>query len=597
MAESPTVTNSDVTTFTVKANGSAIDSSIGVISINVFYQVNHVAYAELEIVDGSVAKQTFTTSASDTFKPGTTISISAGYNSNEETIYEGVIISHAIRITDSNQTTLNITCKDQAVAMTIARNSKSYLQQSDSDVINAIIGNYSKVSADTVDSISSKHDELVQFHCTDWDFLLTRAEANGMVVTNQQNKLSVATPSTSDSAALVVTYGTDLFNLSAEIDARTQLSQVTSTGWDPSEQKMQSEQTAALSISDQGNLSASNLAAVLGISDFRMQSSATYPQEMLTSWAKGQRTKSMLSKVRGTVTFQGNAKATIDSLIELAGVGDRFNGSHYVGAVHHRIDRGQWLTTAELGLSPMWSTEHRDLGAPPAAGWVPPADGLQIGVVKKLDEDPESQYRIQIEVPALGDSDNLVWARIANYYATNESGNFFIPEIGDEVILGYVNQDPGQPIVLGSLYSSKHTAPYDLTSDNYTKAIVTKSKLKIEFDDENKVITVTTPENNCITLSDKDKSIKLSDQNSNTITMNESGIKIDTPKDLTLSATGDISIKSTGGTSIEATSDASMKGLNVSIEAQTGLTAKGSATAEFSASGINTIKGAMVKIN
>ncbi|WP_239670632.1 phage late control D family protein [Vibrio variabilis] len=206
MAESPTVTNSDVTTFTVKANGSAIDSSIGVISINVFYQVNHVAYAELEIVDGSVAKQTFTASAGDTFKPGTTISISAGYNSNEETIYEGVIISHAIRITDSNQTTLNITCKDQAVAMTIARNSKSYLQQSDSDVINAIIGNYSKVSTDTVDSISNKHDELVQFHCTDWDFLLTRAEANGMVVSNQQNKLSVAAPSTSDSATLVVTY-------------------------------------------------------------------------------------------------------------------------------------------------------------------------------------------------------------------------------------------------------------------------------------------------------------------------------------------------------------------------------------------------------
>ncbi|WP_239670634.1 hypothetical protein [Vibrio variabilis] len=127
---------------------------------------------------------------------------------------------------------------------------------------------------------------------------------------------------------------------------------------------------------------------------------------------------------------------------------------------------------------------------------------------------------------------------------------------------------------MGSLYSSKHAAPYDLTSGNYTKAIVTKSKLKIEFDDENKVITVTTPENNCITLSDKDKSIKLSDQNSNTITMNESGIKIDTPKDLTLSASGDISIKSTGGTNIEATSDASMKGLNVSIERKQALPPK-----------------------
>ncbi|MGL6315006.1 type VI secretion system tip protein VgrG [Vibrio sp. WXL103] len=597
MAQSPTKTNTDVVSFTITSNNTTIDSEIGVVAINIFYQVNHIAYAELDIIDGNIATQTFETSSSDTFKPGSTIAISVGYDGGQETIYEGIVIAHAIHINDSNQSILHITCKDQAVAMTIARNSKSYLLQSDSDVVNTLIGSYPTVTNQYVESISDQHDELVQFHCSDWDFMLARAEANGMVVTNQQNTLCFAPPSTSDAAAIIVTYGSDLINLSLEIDARAQMSQVTTTAWDPSQQSLLTEQTSALSIADQGNLSSSDLAQVLSISDYRLQSSANYPQEMLTSWSTGQRTKAMLSKVRGSVTFQGNAQAKIDTLIELAGVGDRFNGSHYIGAIHHQISQGQWLTTAELGLSPMWSTEHRDLGAPPAAGWVPPADGLQIGVVTKLDEDPESQYRIQVKIPAFGDDDNLIWARIATIYATSQSGHFFIPEIGDEVILGYINQDPGQPIVLGSLFSSAHAAPYELTADNNTKAIVTKSDLKIEFNDDTKVITVTTPSNNAITLSDEGQSITLSDQNSNTITMDETGIKLDTPYDLTLSASGAVSITSSQDTSIEASADANISGLNIAIEAQSGLTAKGSATAEFSASGVNTIKGAMVKIN
>ncbi|MGI9894352.1 type VI secretion system tip protein VgrG [Vibrio natriegens] len=597
MAASPTETNSDIVTLSIKSNGNVIESSIGIISVNVFYQVNHIAYAELEIRDGDIADQTFEVSSGNTFKPGSTITIDAGYGTEDETIFEGVVTNHAIRISENNQTTLNVTCKDQAVAMTIARKSQCYLKQKDSDIINSLISNYSSITADSVDSTSVEHDELVQFNCSDWDFMLTRAEANGLVVANQQNKLSVKAPSVSDPAALVVTYGTDLINFCAEVDARYQFSSVTSTAWDPSTQAMLSQQSAATEISNQGNLSASELANVLGISEYRMQTSASYTQDSLTNWAKGQRAKSMLAKVRGTVTFQGNAKAQIDSLIELAGVGDRFNGSHYIGAVHHRIEQGQWLTTVDLGLAPVWSAEHRDLGAPPASGWLPPVDGLQIGVVTQLNEDPETQYRIKVKVPALGDTNNEVWTRLSSYYATNESGNFFIPEIDDEVVLGYINQDPGQPIILGSLYSSKKAMPYELTQENYTKAIVTKNKLKIEFDDDKKIITITTPGENSITISDDEKSITLADQNSNTVTLNESGITLDSPKDITISAGGNISLKSTGDTSIEATGDTNIKGMNVSADATTSLTAKGSASAELSASGNTTIKGAIVNIN
>ncbi|MEI7087066.1 type VI secretion system tip protein VgrG [Pectobacterium versatile] len=596
MATSPSSNSTGVTTYTIKVGENAIDSSIGVITIYISYQINHIATAEITISDGDMASQRFDISDAETFKPGSTISISAGYASDEKTIFEGIIISHGIEITSNNSTFLNIVCKDQAIAMTIAKHSQCFLAKSDSNIISGLIAKYPNVTS-SVGSITDTHAELVQFNSTDWDFILTRAEANGFVVTNQSNKVTINKPSVSGSATLVVTYGIDLMSFSAKVDARNQLNSVTATAWDSTKQNMVTGTGSVQSISGQGNFSSNDLAQVLGISDYTLQTSSTVSSDSLTSWANGQQVKAMLSKVRGSVTFQGNASAKIDSLLELAGVGERYNGSHYIGGIRHNIEKGQWITIAELGMSPMWSAEHRDIGAPPASGYLPPVDGLQIGVVTKLNEDPDSNYRIQIKIPTLNSESNLIWARLATYYASSGCGNFFIPEVGDEVIVGCINQDPSNPIILGSLYSSKNKMPNELTAENHIKTIVTKSKLKVIFDDENSVMTLKTPNGNSIVMSDKDKSITLTDQNSNTISMGENGINITSNKDITISAKNAVKIESTGDTTVKATGDAKISGLNVSVQANTGLTLKGNATAELSCSGITTIKGAIVKIN
>ncbi|MZI92919.1 type VI secretion system tip protein VgrG [Vibrio sp. CAIM 722] len=596
MATSPATNSTGVVTYAIKVDGSTIDTSIGIISIDIYYKINQIATAEIVISDGDMASQTFDNSDASTFKPGAAIAISAGYASTENTIFEGIIISHGIEITSNNSSTLNIMCKDQAIAMTIAKHSQCFLKKNDKQIISSLLSNYSGLSS-SVGAMSNTHPEMVQFNSSDWDFMLTRAEANGFVITNQSNKVTVDKPSTSSSPTLVVTYGTDLISFSANVDARNQLSSVTATSWDSTEQKMVTGKGSSQSIKSQGNLTSSSLASVFNISDYTLQTASTVSADALASWADGQQVKAMLSKVRGSVTFQGNSKARIDTLIELAGVGDRYNGSHYIGGIHHSIENGQWITTAELGLSPMWSSEHRDLGAPPASGYLPPVDGLQIGVVTQLNEDPGSNYRIQIKIPTLDSESNLIWARLATYYASSGYGNFFIPDVDDEVIVGFINQDPGNPIILGSVYSSKNTMPNDLTSDNYIKGIVTKNQLKLTFDDENKAITLETPEGNSIVMSDTDKSITLTDQNSNSISMGESGITIKSSKDVTISADSAISTESSSGTTIKATGDVKISGANVSAEAKTGLTVKGNSTAEVSCSGITTIKGSMVKIN
>jgi len=172
-----------------------------------------------------------------------------------------------------------------------------------------------------------------------------------------------------------------------------------------------------------------------------------------------------------------------------------------------------------------------------------------------------------------------------------------VPEIGDEVVVGFFNHDPSHPVVLGSLYSSRNKPAYALAARNDTKALVTRCMHKIEFDEKDKIITVTTPAKNRVVLSDKDKSILLHDQNGNIVELNSSGITVDTPKDLKITAKGTISVNAIGTMNISSTADVKCSGLNVVCDAQVGFTGKGSATAELSAAGQTTVKGAMVMIN
>ncbi|MCG8415964.1 MAG: type VI secretion system tip protein VgrG [Pseudomonadales bacterium] len=596
MADSPDKDSEGVLRLTVYSGGSKLPDTVEFDSIEVEKAVNMIPVARITIPDGNMPNKEFPISDSDDLKPGSEIKIDAGYGDDEETIFEGIVVKHSVKISGDNYARLQIECRDKSIAMTVGRKNANYVDQKDSDIFSTLIGNYSGLTAST-DSTTTQHPELVQYYCTDWDFLLSRAEVNGMLVVVDDAAVSVAAPDVSSSASLGVTYGEDLIEFHADLDARSQFSQVKGFCWDPGTQDIVEQVAGTESLNDQGNLDSSDLASVLGLDSYTLQTPVSMESTALGDWAAAQQVKSGLSRITGRMKFQGSAKAKPGKLIQVAGVGDRFNGDVFVSGVFHEIAEGDWSTEVHFGMSADWFAEKRDLATPPASGLLPGVEGLHIGVVMKLDEDPEKQNRIQVKVPVLQAETQGVWARLSNYYASNGFGEFFIPEIGDEVILGYLNNDPGHPVILGSLYSASRTPPYDLTAENYIKAIVTQSKMKVEFDDENKIITIVTPESNKIVISDDDKSILIQDQTDNKVELSTGGITLDSPKDIAIKATGKISMDATGEISISSSADVKASGLNIEHSANVGMTVKGGASAELSAGGNTTVKGAMVMIN
>ena len=124
-----------------------------------------------------------------------------------------------------------------------------------------------------------------------------------------------------------------------------------------------------------------------------------------------------------------------------------------------------------------------------------------------------------------------------------------------------------------------------------------EGKFVIKYDEEKNIVTISTPRNNRIEISDEDKSIRLTDEHKNEIKMDKNGITLSSAKDLKLTAKGNITLDATMKLSGTAKQDVSLEGLNVKVQAKIGASVKGNATAELSASGQTTVKGAMVMIN
>jgi len=595
MPESPQLGSDGPVRITIKSNGAPLADGVGVYEVVVSRAANTVPHARIVVRDGDMPTGEWAVGDAATFAPGAEISISAGYGDQEETIFEGVVVRLGVRISGENVSEATVECQDKAVKMTVGRKNANYIDQTDSAIMSTLVQNHGLTA--TIDATNQQFKELVQYYCSDWDFLLSRADVNGMLVIATDGAVSVKPPQVSAEPALSVTWGQDLIEFRADIDARTQYASVDAVGWDPKNQAIVRSTASPETLNAQGNLTSAALAQVVGLSSYVMQTATPLDNATLTTWAKAQQVKSGLARVRGRMAFQGSAKAKVGELIDIAGVGQRYSGKVFVGGLEHEIRDGNWITRVDFGLPPDWFTQRTDVVAPPAAGWLPGAEGLQVGVVLKLDGDPQGEHRIQVKVPVLDAQTPGVWARLAQYYASSTFGAFYLPEVGDEVVLGYFNNDPSHPVILGSLYSSKHAPPYTLEAANNTKALVTRSKVKIEINDEDKVVTITTPANNKVVLSDTDKSITLQDETNNKVTLTTGGITLDSPKDIKLTAKGSMTLDAVGAISITSKADVKASGLNITCDAQVAFTGKGAASAELSASGQTTVKGAMVMIN
>jgi Rhs element Vgr protein len=581
----PTPATPDVCTLALLVDGKDVSGDLQVQTILVSRELNRVPVATIQVEDGEAAKATFAVSSSDRFVPGKKIEIQLGYRSHNDTVFKGLIVKQRIKVRKSG-TALSVECSAEAVKMTSGNRSRYFIDKQDSELMEELLDAHGL--AKDVEATTPALKEVVQYDCSDWDFLLCRAEANGQVVLVKDDKVRVAKPATSGSPTLKMAYGSTVLELDAGIDSRLQSKSIKASSWKAADQKIVDAQAQEPSTPATGDLAAADLAKVLGDETSEIKHAGALDEAELQSWADARLLRMRLGKVRGRARCQGFAAVLPDDVVEITGIGTRFEGKMYVSGVRHSVAGGNWETDVQFGLSPELFAETYNLRPLPAAGLLPVVSGLQMGIVTGLENDPDGEDRIRCRLPLISPSEDGIWARLATLDAGKNRGTFFRPEIDDEVVVGFLNDDPRYPVVLGMCNSSAKPAAEPAQDDNHRKGYVSREKLKLTFDDDKKVVGIETPAGNKISLSEDAKGIALTDQNGNKIVLDDSGITIDSAKDLILKAAKDVKLS----------------GTNTEFSAQSGFKASGSSTAELSGaqtkidgSAMTVIKGGLVQIN
>lgn len=594
MPESPLAKADGVVECVVFSKGKALPSTTSVISADIVYRINGISRATVVLDDGFMPTGKFPLCEGDELKPGSEITIKAGYATKIETVFKGVIVKLGVSIARNGRSCTKIECRDKVFAMTCARRNANYLNKTDEAIIKEICNNYGVNIGAKIGGVT--HKELLQYYCSDWDFMMARAEANGCWLINDLEGTSIKKISASGSPTLALTWGTDIIEFNANADATHQVKKVEARAWDISKQDVITGKSSQQNLFSMGNLDAGSLAKVLSAPSSLFQINSQVEKSELDTWAEAEQLKNELSRICGSVTCVGSLKAKLGGLVELKYLGDRFNGNALVSGIHHHMEPGDWTTKISFGMEKVWHVEKFDVEAPTCSGYNCGVSGLLTGVVIQVHDDPENMSRVKVKIPLMQNQQEGVWARLGGPYASSGFGCMMYPEVGDEVILGFFNGDPSSAVILGSLYSAKNATPQKLEQKNNVKALLTREKLSVEFNEEKKSITIKTPGNRTFILDDDKKKIIL-DDSVNTLELSDSGVKVKTSKDVKFDVTGTFSVDAKGGISLKSNGDLKGDGMNVNLTAQVGFAAKGNASAELSASGQTTVKGAMVMIN
>jgi uncharacterized protein involved in type VI secretion and phage assembly len=153
-------------------------------------------------------------------------------------------------------------------------------------------------------------------------------------------------------------------------------------------------------------------------------------------------------------------------------------------------------------------------------------------------QDPENRNRVQVRVynaDGVTDQDGPIWARVAVPFAGGNRGAFFIPDVGDEVVVAFLGGDPRGAIVIGSLWNGQDAPPETIggsgqSVDRWT--ITGKAGTRIAIVEQpasSATITFSTPGGLTGTLTDQDGSIEFSNTEQTSVRIDSSGVTVNAP--------------------------------------------------------------------
>lgn len=508
---------------------------------------------------------------------------------SESVIFKGYIAALDIEFPERDLPRIFMRAYPKAYGLHLGTKFRSFVQVTDGDIATKIAGEAGlKVS---VDATSTVHKHVFQANQTNWEFLQERARLNGYVLVGRGQDLKFVKPATLQGSAVEVKYGSELIELHV---TRTLAGQVTKSevrSWDSMNKRFVSGQATSPTWSP--TTLPQSLQSQLG--SLGANSPATLATRALVTQGEAQQiAKANLDSygsrhVNARGVCIGLPTLLSGGRIRLANIGTRFSGEYTVTRVRHILNSKQGYIT-EFSVGGMDSETLASTVAPPPVNGrgsgVSPWTTLVPAIVTNNKDDEGRVGRVKVKYPWLDDSQESHWARVIMPGAGNARGLMILPEVNDEVLVGFLHGDFNNPYVLGGLWNSQDMPPHpqaDTTINGKTEIRGLKTRIgqELTFVDE----------------AGKEK-ILLKDTKGNSILLDGANQKIviETQGDFILKATGKVKIE---GMSVDVEAkmgDAKIKAMSVSAEGQAKVSLK-APMIDAVGTGPVTIKGNPVMLN
>jgi phage protein D len=502
---------------------------------------------------------------------------------------------------------------DKANRLTRGKNTRTFLKMTDSDVAQKI-AQANGLSAQ-VDTSSITYEFLMQYNQSDWEFLWERARMLGYQVYVQDRFLHFekANKERDRESDFSLTWGEDLSSFEPRVSVMGQASKAEAYGWDPATKKGLSSVVTSSSVSNvpgiglpnkKGSLVVqSKFSAAIDVTASQPLSIQSHTEAIADSDLSAR--ESNFIRANG-LCVEGDPRIRTGVKVSIKNVGVNFSGTYYIThALHKWRNDGYTVNFSMAGSTPNTvfnlMQQERGQAANKIYGVVP-------GLVADV-KDPQKLGRIKVKypwLPKVGSAEIVSdWVRLVTPSGGPERGIYFLPEINDEVLIGFEQGDPNYPFVVGLLWNGKDKPPAGTEeiygSDGKVNQRVIRSRTGhlIILDDtqgKEKVIIQDAGGKESIILDKTKKSITLKSDGDFVI---EAGGKfqVKSKNEVVFEATGAFSVDSKKEATLKvannkvsvANAGAEVSGVKVDVKAQTMASINGNAMVE--------VKGGLVKIN
>ena len=487
---------------------------------------------------------------------------------------------------DTGGTFTQVRGMDQGHRLFRGRRTAAYPNMSIADVVRKV-AQRAGLAAGTIDAApgvgGAPDTQLSQDNVSDWEFLSRLAGLVGAQVAVADGKLDFRQPQAPSSAPatnaqatkdpLVLEVNRNLLALRAGITAAEQVPEVEVRGWDMEhKQELTATATPQPAGAQVDGLDPVAMARGFGSPPFVAAGAAYHSQSEVKAAAQALADQLGGASVELSGVARGNPKLRAGAAVALSGVGAPFAGKYTLTSTRHLFSEQAGYTTAFV----VSGRQERSLLGTIGAGAVRrerPTVGLVPAVVSDV-RDPLTLGRVRLTFPWLAKDFTSGWARTVQPGGGKQRGAVFLPEVGDEVLVGFAGGDLDTPYVIGGLFNGKDSPPdlsvpvVDSSSGEIgVRALVSRTGHRLEL--------VDSPRGDGVLLSTGDGKLQLKlDKKSSTVE---------------LTGSGPVKISGMGVTVDAGAGVLELKGQQVKVTGQ--------AQTELTASGAVTVRGGIVRIN